>query len=346
MGFSTNAATIQGAGPGADDGYPVGTAPATGFTWPVNVVSGGGGGIPPAATSGTIAALNGAVTLALAGNTAVGVRMTMDATWNGDLYWQVSPDGGVNWGAIDAHCITFPGLRHFWSAGNRTELFEATAPGMTHFRVIALNYGAGSASIAISGTTGDIVRYNATNKASGVLPTDPNVIGIVASDPNSPSGWTIIEYRSGVRDGDTYNSRFLVEATGKLYNGASLDVARTPYVFKTVQAAALGSTALWTPTVGTKFRLMRYRVDVTGNAASAGGAVVTVALLDAAAAIGLAHDIWCPAAALAATGLYTSGWIDLGNGYPSALVNNILNVNLSAALTAGNVRVIACGTEE
>ena len=38
--------------------------------------------------------------------------------------------------------------------------------------------------------------------------------------------------------------------------------------------------------------------------------------------------------------------IDLGNGYLSTAANNVLQVNLSAALSAGKVRVTAVGTEE
>jgi len=93
---------------------------------------------------------------------------------------------------------------------------------------------------------------------------------------------------------------------------------------------------------------MRYMVQVTEDATLAAGAVLTISLFDAAAgATGQAHDVWVPAAALALSGdLYTSPWVDLGNGFLSGAANNVLNVNLSAALVTGNVRVICCGTEE
>ena len=38
-----------------------------------------------------------------------------------------------------------------------------------------------------------------------------------------------------------------------------------------------------------------------------------------------------------------SPWIDLGNGFLSSAANNVLNLNLSFALTGGVVNVIACG---
>ena len=138
---------------------------------------------------------------------------------------------------------------------------------------------------------------------------------------------------------------------GYLYRGTNVgfdyDRQRTPVIFKSVQANAAGNTALWTPAAGTKFRLMRYRVEVTGNATLAAGAVLTIKLLDAAADTNQTSDSFVPGAAVSTQGCqYQSGWIDLGNGLLSAAANNVLNVNLSAALTAGNVRVDAIGTEE
>lgn len=130
----------------------------------------------------------------------------------------------------------------------------------------------------------------------------------------------------------------------------SFDMERTPGIFQSVQATAAGNTALWTPTAGTKFRLMRYLVTVTGDAEAAALGAVTVSLFDGAAgAIGQDHDFFVPATGTSLQvfgSQYTSGWVDLGNGILSAAANNVLNVNLSAALTAGNVRVICCGTEE
>jgi hypothetical protein len=129
---------------------------------------------------------------------------------------------------------------------------------------------------------------------------------------------------------------------------ASLSPLRTPSVFKTITATASGSTALWTPAGGKKFRAMRYIIEVTGNAAIASGGVLTIDLLDSAASFNNTHSVWVPASAQATTpgGGFSTGWIDLGNGYLSTTANNILNVSLSAALTAGLVRVTIAGTEE
>jgi hypothetical protein len=113
-------------------------------------------------------------------------------------------------------------------------------------------------------------------------------------------------------------------------------------------ASASGSTVLWTPQAGKRFRLMRYMITVPSNCAAAAQADLVIALLDGAGAFGQIHVVSIPSAAVltAAPPLYVSPWVDLGNGVISAAANNVLNINLSFALTAGQVNVIVAGTEE
>jgi hypothetical protein len=144
----------------------------------------------------------------------------------------------------------------------------------------------------------------------------------------------------------------VVTSAPAVFNGASWDRARTPNTFKTAQATASGDTALWTPTSGKKFRLMRFKVQVTANAYIAARGVLTIKLRDATTDISLTHDIYLGQTAIAADTnpnqqpILETGWIDLGNGFLSAAANNVLNINLSAALSGGNVRVTCAGTEE
>jgi hypothetical protein len=185
--------------------------------------------------------------------------------------------------------------------------------------------------------------------ADGQNPAN-NVLGAVMMCRNANTPTYVAVNGSGlVADGDNGGRSpvFVLQVQTGATASKAFSLQRTPFVFKTVQATASGSTALWTPAAGRKFRLMRYSVFVTDNAIRAAAGVLTVSLLDSAADIAQDHDIFVPSSALDTTGaLYSSGWIDLGNGVLSAAANNVLNVNLSAALTAGNVRVIACGTEE
>lgn len=131
-----------------------------------------------------------------------------------------------------------------------------------------------------------------------------------------------------------------------VYNGTGWDRKRTPNVFKTAVVTAAGSTAVWTPAAGKKFRLMGYSIEITGNAIQAAAGNFEITLLDAAAAIGIGSSLYVPAVALNVFGSNALNPINIGNGYLSALANNVLNVNLSNALTAGEIRVNVWGTEE
>ena len=123
---------------------------------------------------------------------------------------------------------------------------------------------------------------------------------------------------------------------------------RAPTVFKTVQATASGNTAVWTPGSGNKFRLLKLFVELTDNASLASGGVLTISFQDATTAMPIAFDVFVPTTAVTTTiGDGLEQQLDLGDfGIQSATANNALNVNLSAALVTGNVRVIAMGSEE
>jgi uncharacterized cupin superfamily protein len=129
-----------------------------------------------------------------------------------------------------------------------------------------------------------------------------------------------------------------------VFDGTSYERKRTPNIFKSISATATGSTALWTPAAGKKFRLMKIRMKISADAAAAAAALLTTALLDSATNFGISSVDYIPlAAVILEHGVYE---IDLGNGYLSTLADNVLNVNLSFALTVGGISITACGTEE
>jgi hypothetical protein len=129
------------------------------------------------------------------------------------------------------------------------------------------------------------------------------------------------------------------------FNGATYDRWRNPNRVFTVAATASGDTALWSPGTSNRWRLQRVKFDVTGDATISGGGVLTIALRDATTAINVTQSVYVPGTGGTTLGGWTSGWIDLGNGIQSGANDQDLNVNLSAALTAGTCRVIACGTQ-
>lgn len=121
----------------------------------------------------------------------------------------------------------------------------------------------------------------------------------------------------------------------------------SPNIFKTVQASASGNTAVWTPASGKKFRLTDLFIDLTENATLGVAGEVTISLQDGTTPMNIAFDVYIPSSGTPQVGAaFTTGQIELINGILSTTANNILNVNLSAALTAGHVRVNVMGVEE
>jgi len=132
------------------------------------------------------------------------------------------------------------------------------------------------------------------------------------------------------------------------FDGVTLRRIRTPVIFKSVAVTAAGLTNIWTPAGGKIWRILKYYLEISGNAVQAVAGVITVTFYDDAAPIdGLVHSLYVPAANPNVLGGFNVGQLDLGGrGIGGALANNILKLNLSTALTAGNIRVNVCGTEE
>lgn len=153
-------------------------------------------------------------------------------------------------------------------------------------------------------------------------------------------------------DNDSADSRVGVGAVlttlakTQVWNGANYDRLRTANIFKTIIASAVGNTIVWTPAAAKKFRLMGYSIKVTGNATQAVAGNFEITLNDSGTAIGCGDSEYVPAVALNALGGSNGNQRGLTNGYLSLLANNVLNVNLSAALVSGEVRINVWGTEE
>lgn len=161
----------------------------------------------------------------------------------------------------------------------------------------------------------------------------PAAIGV------GPINVEVIGARSDTGTGFTSVPTQPVSAINHVLNfGVIFEPVRTPNTFKLANAAAIGSTALWTPAAGKKFRILGFSVFIPSISTSAAGSVVS--LLDNAAAFTYAAAIGATTAVVALT-------VALGpNGFLSAAANNVLNISLSAAFTAGAIYVSAWGTEE
>jgi hypothetical protein len=229
---------------------------------------------------------------------------------------------------------------------------DAGAAG--HVQIVKLAIGAdGSATVigadVANGLDVDVTRVQGTVGVDSELPAaaaltdadgNPTVPGVGAY----AMGWTGSVWHRLVTDANGFQrvvpasgvSNFadgstLVGATpvgAWSWNGATWDRVRVVSVFKTRADAAVTAgtaAALWTPTTGKKFRLMRGQL-----ALSVAGEII---LKDATTEI-----LRSPKLQAGATWTF-----EIGNGRLSSAANNVLNVDVSAT---GNVGGWVAGTEE
>jgi hypothetical protein len=196
--------------------------------------------------------------------------------------------------------------------------------------------------LAMGSATATVTTYGGMFVAAGL----PVVAGGAVVGADGGAGAIPIIEISGAAAGSLATTSYAVTAGAG--SSTSLSALRSPSIFKTVQATASGNTTVWTPTSGKKFRLLKLFVEVTDNASLASGAVLTINFQDATTSINISFDVFVPTTAVTTVvGDGLEQELDLGNfGILSAAANNVLNVNLSAALATGNCRVIAMGTEE
>jgi hypothetical protein len=157
---------------------------------------------------------------------------------------------------------------------------------------------------------------------------------------------------NGATVGDAWTPGFSVGPVATLgaqyglVTSTTWDRLRTPKIFNTANGSSVGNNAIWTPGSGKKFRLMRYKLSAPSNTAQTTGGELTMTWYDGGSATAIYETAYVPAAGGTTLGGWSTGWVDLGNGILSATSNNILNINLSASLTAGNIRCIVAGIEE
>ena len=251
--------------------------------------------------------------------------LQLTGTWNATVNIQFSLDGGTTWVAA----LVF----------NLSSASTSASIGSNGIILFAIPRGAQMRIRTVAYTSGTVVG----NLGLSSIPYTPLHLMAVGGTGSNAYGTN-----AGTGDGLSPTTSLFTIANQYVSTGSTTrDAARTPTTFKTATATASGDTALWTPTSGKKFRLMRFRIEVTGDAATSGGAVIDVLLRDSTTATGIGFSVFVPATGVTTSeGVLGTGWIDLGNGILSAAANNVLNINLSAALSAGKVRVVCCGTEE
>jgi hypothetical protein len=169
--------------------------------------------------------------------------------------------------------------------------------------------------------------------------------------PNMQMGFTYVGGRTSGSDSAINPNQTAIPAVGYThgYTGGASSVwsrVRVPNVVKSGIFSNSGNNALWTPTSGLKFRLMRYKLSVSNLATHATGSDIVFQFNDANGSTGVVEFCYVPTTSALALGTWSTGWVDLGNGYVSTTVNNVLNLNLNTSFVNGQVRAIVCGVEE
>jgi hypothetical protein len=271
--------------------------------------------------------------------------LQVTGTWVGTLSIQFSDDNGT-W--INAGTAVKDSTQTFLTAGTLTSNAMVSGPILHRYlRVRMTAYTSGTANGVLelftvaANTHMQLVASSATTGAS--VPTTAFYMGVTDGSGN-------LRGLGNAAQGDIASGATILGISQYLLDTAQTNIyqrKRNVGVFKTTTATSSVGTNLWQPAAGKKFRLMRYMIQATGDVAISGGGVVDVVLKDSTTGLAAAFSFYAPATAgTTAGGGATSGWVDLGNGILSTTADNILVVGLSATLTSGKVRVIACGTEE
>lgn len=189
-----------------------------------------------------------------------------------------------------------------------------------------------------------IVVYGVSTANGRYIPLQVDTSGVTIVSINSITPGVVFPISgsgSSTTDGQAGIAGTLAQAENFNYgyNGATWDRARVANIFKSVSATASGSTAVWTPAAGKKFRLMGYSISVAGTLAVLGADVLN--LLDSATVI-FRHVVAIGATVSGDSQIAAS----LGQGYLSAVADQVLNINIGTALLTGAVTVNAWGTEE
>ena len=264
----------------------------------------------------------------------------------GDWTLQGSQDGS-SWDNIGLYSVrqnefvggSFGPLSFF--AGGQVTNYTANVTGFAYLQF--------KLTTQISGAGNTIITWVVASEAGQVPVVYPKIISSGAIAQTEPI--TTMQPNNDLVGANGALAVTICAQTGALGNNSGA-MLRTPSKFFTasVPATASGNTAVWTPTSGKKFRLMRFQITGSNIAATA-ATVLTVSFQDATTGITIGtYDVLMPATANVVSGVMnvSSGWVDLGNGFLSAAANNVLNANVSATVigATGAFRVNVCGTEE
>jgi hypothetical protein len=117
-------------------------------------------------------------------------------------------------------------------------------------------------------------------------------------------------------------------------------------MFQVGGITASGNTAIWTPAAGNRFNLLGGLIVLSGNSTRAVASGTSITLRDGGTVDIWGGNVFIPAAAGTTIGNdIILGPFNLNAAYRSSAVNNVLNIRLAAALTAGAAACSVWGFE-
>lgn len=140
----------------------------------------------------------------------------------------------------------------------------------------------------------------------------------------------------------------VTHSTEMVQKGANLEAVRTPTVFIAGNANAIGNTVIWATGATERFRILKLKVFISGNATLAAAGAFSVNFFDGgtnlSTVLGVLNMYLANAAAPGAI-------IDFEfpmhqNGYTSLVIGNDLAITLSANLATGFVHWFIAGCLE
>lgn len=304
-------------------------------------------------------------TLEIAGKVAASVTVNCpwhDSQADGTMYVTISTLG-VGTSTITLQETEDPdNVNMFRTVGTSAVTTVLTRTGgvirARYWRVVYVNGATAQTAVQVFSTGYNFAPSLADTTSSTSTQPVTSFIGsptVATSPADNIANANIGSVFPGTNAGAWLQSLFLVYGGGFAgtpdANRQGWSKPRTPTVFRQVATQASGNTAVWTPASGNKFRLLKFKIQVTGDANFAAAAQLTIGFQDNVTDLAVSHIVNIPATVgLVATSVndgYDSGWIDLGAfGILSSAVNQVLNVNLSATVLTGKVNVIVAGCEE
>ena len=264
----------------------------------------------------------------VSGYKTIRVQLTATASTGVTFQGTNDPANSTSWGAVLGTDLNVASGSQSHQQNTNSTTHQWIIPvNFTNFRLLAAATNSGTDSgYAVLSTLPEPVN-SVMVVAGGALNTTSSGTTTVISNA-APSGVPVAASTSQLPS-PIYS-----------WNGGNEEPGRIADSFTTILDSNSGNTAVLTPASGKYFRLLGYEIIVPSNVVVPGSGIIEVTFKDgtsgtAASIIGSSYSF----STSTTGGAQTSGYVNMGNGYGSRTVNNVMQVNLSAAPSKGHIRI-------